>query len=100
VSAVVAAGVSMAPSIIPASGVGVGTLLRAQHAQSAMRRHASIVALTGAEFPGPGPAVEAHCSGCDRPGRYGRERLAERFGPDLRLPASYGRNKQGPAERT
>jgi hypothetical protein len=55
---------------------------------------------TGAEFPGPGPAVEAHCSGCDRPGHYARERLAERFGPDLRLPASYGRNKQGPAERT
>jgi hypothetical protein len=64
-----------------------------------MWRHATIVTLTGAEFPGPGPVFEAYCSGCDRSGRYARERLAERFGPDLSLPASYGRSKQGPAER-
>jgi hypothetical protein len=43
-------------------------------------------ALIIADFPGP--VVEVHCSRCDRRGRYARARLAERFGPDMRLPAS------------
>ena len=41
-------------------------------------------ALTIAELPGP--VVEVHCPRCDRRGRYVREWLAERVGPNLSLP--------------